>query len=278
MEAMSTKSDFSISIITPSFNYARFILDAVKSVNYLENAEHIIQDSCSKDETVSILEGASAPSLRVYVEKDEGQSDALNRAFEKSSGEVIGWLNADDYYLSTSIKSVMEAFAANPDIDVVFGDVIFVNEQGYFIRYLAGHRFLPKLLRLRGPVLQNTSTFYRKNFLAGLQWDKKLKVLMDWDFSLAVHSRRPKYKYLNKPLGVFRVHPSQITSTNLTRDSKEYRLVVDKFHLFSSHRGRRLMGNLVHRILKLSSGAFARELYWNHRLKNLKIESYNCYF
>ena len=88
-----------ISIVTPSYNSAKFIEDCIQSVlkqNY-PNFEHIVIDGGSTDGTVEILK--QYPHLKWISEPDEGQSDALNKGFKMAEGDILGWLNADDVYL-----------------------------------------------------------------------------------------------------------------------------------------------------------------------------------
>ena len=81
-----------ISIVTPSSNQGAYIACAIESVlsqNYMD-VEHIIVDNCSTDETSKVL--ARYPHLKVICEKDQGQSDALNKGFKAATGDIIGWL------------------------------------------------------------------------------------------------------------------------------------------------------------------------------------------
>ena len=103
-------STLKISIVTPSFNQGRYIENAIRSVldQGYDNFEHIIYDNCSTDETLEVV--AKYPHVKFYSEPDEGQSDALNKGFLKATGEVIGWLNADDLYCPGTFQKVNEIF------------------------------------------------------------------------------------------------------------------------------------------------------------------------
>ena len=95
-----------ISIVSPSFNQGQYIEEAIQSVlnQGYENFEHIIIDACSTDNTLEILKKYS--HLKWISEPDEGQSDALNKGFKLATGDIIGWLNVDDIYLSNTFKDV----------------------------------------------------------------------------------------------------------------------------------------------------------------------------
>ena len=101
---MDTEPDF--SIITPSYNYARYVRECIESVKNQEGAtfEHIIQDAGSTDGTLDILH--SYPHLKLHVEKDSGMSEGINRGFRKARGKWVMWLNTDDRLLPGALAAV----------------------------------------------------------------------------------------------------------------------------------------------------------------------------
>ena len=105
-----------ISIVTPCLNMGAFIEDAIRSVQSqaYPNFEHIIVDACSSDNTLDVLK--RYPHLRWVSEKDRGQSDGLNKGFRMATGNIVGWLNADEYYLPGAFHAVAYASEANPSI------------------------------------------------------------------------------------------------------------------------------------------------------------------
>ncbi len=110
-----------ISIITPSFNRAALIADAVESVlaQGYPNFEHIIVDGASTDGTLDVLK--KYPHLRIVSEPDRGMYDALNKGLALAHGDVIAWLNTDDLYPPGTFAVVAEVFAAHPDACAVSG-------------------------------------------------------------------------------------------------------------------------------------------------------------
>src|SRR5579862_3033747 len=117
-----------ISVITPSFNQGAFLGEALASVqlqNY-ENYEHLVVDGNSTDGTVALLRsltGNDEFSRVTWIsESDSGQSEALNKGFRQAKGEIIGWLNSDDRYRAGCFEQIVQAFADNPDIDILYGD------------------------------------------------------------------------------------------------------------------------------------------------------------
>lgn len=101
-----------ISIITPSFNQGHFIEETITSVleqNY-PNLEYIIMDGGSTDNTVEVIKKYERYITHWESVKDKGQSDAINKGFYKATGEIINWLNSDDYYEKDSLHKVADAF------------------------------------------------------------------------------------------------------------------------------------------------------------------------
>jgi len=114
-----------ISVLTPSFNSGKYIRRAIESVliqNY-SDFEHIIVDGGSKDQTAAIV--SEYANVKYISETDKGQSDAMNKAFKLSSGDVIVYLNADDEFLPGAFEQVVSAFKANKHADMIVGNLIF---------------------------------------------------------------------------------------------------------------------------------------------------------
>ena len=152
-----------ISIVTPSFNQGAFIAQAIDSVlaQGYPDVEHIIVDNCSTDETASVLQRYT--HLKVICEKDRGQSDALNKGFEAATGDIVGWLNADDKYLPGCFDAVVKTCSARAGDDVFYGDYRFVDVDGRLIRVrkeLGFDMFMLKYLHML--YIPTTTAFFRR--------------------------------------------------------------------------------------------------------------------
>ncbi len=224
-----------ISIVTPSFNQASFIEDAIQSVlqQGYNNFEHIIVDNCSTDGTLEIIH--KYPHLRYVSEPDEGQSDALNKGFKMATGDVIGWLNADDFYYPDTFNKVNKQFA-NSKIDAIYSNVKFVDTQGKHIRDLKSHRPV-KWMGFFYTFIQSTSFFFTKKVIEdGHFIDEKLHLCMDRDFYLRLLYNNYKFKYINDYFAGFRWHGDNKSfgSAEVREKSlKEYFKIINKNSKFS---------------------------------------------
>ncbi len=209
-----------LSIVTPSYGQGRFIrqtLDSVTAAN-LHDLEHIVQDGGSTDETVEILRSTNAPNLRWWSESDQGQADAINKGFAHTSGapqDLMAWINADDFYLPGAVDWVRQYFADHPDVDMIYGDRIVVDEAGEEINRwrLAGHD--ETVLRLNDFVPQET-LFWRRRLwdrVGGI--DSSFRFAMDWDFLLRCLDAGAVIHHVPVYLGCFRVHAAQKTSAQI---------------------------------------------------------------
>jgi glycosyltransferase involved in cell wall biosynthesis len=196
-----------ISIVTPSYNQGKFIEEAIKSVidqNY-DNYEHIIIDNCSDDETKEIVQ--KYPNIVFVSEPDEGQSDALNKGFRRATGDIIGWLNADDYYLEGTFEKALGILKA-PDIDGLYSNVRFVNEKKELVKNLIIHKPV-KWLSLFHCYIPSTSFFFKREVIErGLSIDKEMHISMDKDFFVNIMHHGFKIQFVNEFFAAFRWHDS----------------------------------------------------------------------
>ena len=119
-----------VSIITPSYNQAKYLEQTITSVldQTYPSIEYIVVDGKSKDGSVDIIK-KYADKLAYWVsEKDKGQADAINKGFSRATGEIIAWLNSDDYYLPETVQDAVKIFEENPDVVLVYGNMLAVDE------------------------------------------------------------------------------------------------------------------------------------------------------
>jgi glycosyltransferase involved in cell wall biosynthesis len=208
-----------ISIVTPSFNQASFISEAVESVrlqNY-PNLEHLIMDGSSTDGTVEILSRLAAEEkyshLKWLSEPDEGQSAALNKGFGQAHGEIIGWLNSDDRYRAGCFERVVQAFESNCDVDILYGDYTIVDKVGKVISLRPEIEFSSFILfHHHVSYIPTTATFFRRRiFEEGNLLKENLHYAMDYELFVRLAARGYRFKHLPAILADFRLQSTSKT-------------------------------------------------------------------
>ncbi|KKT38981.1 MAG: Glycosyl transferase family 2 [Candidatus Gottesmanbacteria bacterium GW2011_GWB1_44_11c] len=233
-----------ISIITPSFNQRRFIARTIESVCAQDypNIEYIVMDGGSTDGTVDILKngkwkmenGKKNILFRWVSEKDNGQADAINTGLRKATGDIVGYLNSDDYYEPGAIRKVMEIFQKDKAVQWLTGDCRIVNEKGNEIErcirfYKKAWRHIPLqyALPVLNPIAQ-PSTFWRKRVMDTLGTFKQtLTYAFDYDYWIRLSKQYP-LTVLPDTLSCFRIHKK-------SKGGSDYRLQFEEEMRIAKH-------------------------------------------
>jgi FkbM family methyltransferase len=204
-----------VSIVTPSYNHARYIERTIMSVieQGYPNLEYIVQDGASTDCTQAILANYTSKITRVVSQPDTGQANAINLGFKESQGEIMAWLNSDDLLLPGTLAYVVNYFHENPDVDVVYGHRILIDVKDQII----GKWVLPPHdndLILWADYIPQETLFWRRSIWekSGSHVDESYQFAMDWELILRFREQGIKFVRLPRFLGAFRVHPEQKTS------------------------------------------------------------------
>lgn len=220
----------SLSVITPSFNSAEFIEEAVLSVFRQERVrvEHIVVDGASEDATVDIVR--RHPHVGWISERDAGQSDAINKGFRRATGDLVGWLNADDYYLPGGLEAIAAAAERHPEADIIYGDCVFVDARGNIVRSKVEHEFDRNVLMHFGCYIPSTSTFFRRRLIdSGHLLNCDYRVCMDFEYFARLAHAGFKFHYVPRFIAAFRWHGSNVSIRNMTRRAAERRRVQQQY-------------------------------------------------
>ena len=199
-----------VSIVTPSYNQGQFIeatLLSVKNQDY-SNIEHLVMDGGSSDDTIEILKKYEKEyNLKWLSEPDKGQSDAVNKGFERASGQIIGWLNSDDVYLDRHVISYAVArFAEFKDDDVIYGDAILIDEDNLVLRaFHHAPRFNSQRL-YRSEAIYQPSCFLRRGVVEEHKLDAGIDLPMDYEYYLRLAAHGFRFRHLNRVFSAQRLH------------------------------------------------------------------------
>lgn len=224
-----------VSIVTPSFNHGRFIEKTIQSVLEQDypHIEYIVVDGGSTDGTIDILK-KYGDRIKWVSEYDKGQSDAINKGFRMAKGEVVAWLNSDDYYLPGAITKAVAVFNMEPSAAMVYGDGYLIDESGEWQMAYDTEPFfdLWKMIHLYNFVFQ-ASAFLRRDalFSAGLL-NLKYSYAMDPDLWVRI-SRTGKVVHIPEKLSCARVYPETKTQSG---GWKRWREIVDIAKRYGNYR------------------------------------------
>lgn len=121
-----------VSIITPSYNQARYLEQTIQSVLRQDypRIEYIVMDGASSDGSVEIIKKYAGQLTYWESQQDMGQADAINKGFARATGDIVAWLNSDDYYLPGTVSKAVQVFEENPDAVLIYGNMLAVDENG----------------------------------------------------------------------------------------------------------------------------------------------------
>ena len=203
-----------ISILTPSYNSGKYLEKAITSVmkQCYQNWQHIIVDGGSTDNTKDILK--KYPNIIWVSESDKGQSDAMNKAFSLCDGDIISYLNADDWYCDGAFEKVINKFRSNKNIDFVVGNIEVQNEAGS--RYIVPtNKYKELLLHFKFAFPNNpVGYFYKREVQEKIgSFPLNNHYTMDYWFLLRAYSLFNIVR-INATLGVFNNHLLNKTSNS----------------------------------------------------------------
>ena len=199
-----------VSIVTPSYNQARFLEEAIRSVllQGYPDLEYIIIDGGSTDDTVETIRKYERWLTYWVSEPDNGQSQAINKGFEKATGLVYGWLNSDDYLLEHALKNVARAYRASPKAGAWCGGSLFVTTD----RKKIGVRQPPHRLDIETIAAWNDNSFGQPAcFFSGKAWqqcaplDESLHYGMDFDLWIKI-AKEFAFEKIGEILAAERLH------------------------------------------------------------------------
>ena len=197
-----------VSIITPSFDQARFLEQTMRSVLEQDypNIEYIVIDGGSSDGSLEIIQNYADRLAYWQSQKDKGQTDAINQGFARATGEILAWLNSDDILYPGAVSSAVRQLRDHPEVGMVYSDCHWINAQGKVIgNFPAAQTDLKKLRRGYVHIPQQTAFFRADLWRKVGPLDDGFYFAMDYDLWTRLAERAPLL-YVPELWAAFRLH------------------------------------------------------------------------
>jgi len=235
-----------ISIVTISYNQAQFLERAICSIieQGCNNLEYIVVDPGSTDGSRDIIERYRSKIGLIVYEPDSGPADGLNKGFSLATGEIFGFINADDALLPGALKKISDYFERNPQIDIVCGSGFKIDSTGRVIKRMMPTRFSKRLFIYGAVTLFQQGAFFRRTaFLETRGFNKDNRTCWDGELLLDMGINGRQFGVFYEDVAAFRIHESSISGSGRLVES--YR--NDCNRLFMKVMGRQM--NLADRLL-----------------------------
>ncbi|NGZ08155.1 MAG: glycosyltransferase [Nitrospira sp. LK70] len=208
------------SIAIPVLGQANFLPTALSSIQVQAcRFQLAVMDATPDNSVQDVLKNYTQMLSYHRHGQDAGQSAAIQEGWDHTEGDILAWLCADDYYFPYALEEVDKIFASRPEVDVVYGDSIFVDREGNFLSYFIEISDDIRSI-LHGCCISQPSCFIRRTALCRIgKLDTTLHYIMDWDLWTRLYKARAKFHYLRKPLSAVRVYSETKTAS---RSKKRY--------------------------------------------------------
>ncbi len=204
-----------VSIVTPSFNQAPFLEATIRSVLEQDypDIEYFVIDGGSTDGSREIIQRYADRLAGWVSEPDAGQTDAINKGFARSTGDVLAWLNSDDTYEPGAVRQAVELLAQNPQVSMVYGDCNYIDEHGRVIGRFPAAQTDYRRLRQGYVHIPQQASFFRADLVRQVgKLDPSFYFAMDYDLWVRL-AKIAEPLYTQRLWANFRLHSGGKTIT-----------------------------------------------------------------
>lgn len=221
-----------VTIVIPTFNTGRYVLDAIKSIQEqtYNNIELIVVDDGSTDETPSLLDQHPG-DYRRFRQANAGQSAAMNFGWRQSTGDLLGYLSADDRLHPAAIETIVARMQANKTAVLAYPDFFVIDENSAYVRTIESKEYTQELLVADFQCLPGPGALFQRSAWEAVgDWNTQLRNIPDMDFFLRLCQHGP-FLRVNTPLADFRIHSNSTTYRPSTAErSDEPVRVIKSFY------------------------------------------------
>ena len=229
---MIEKTPPRITVITPSFNQAKYLERTILSVLNQEypNLEYIIIDGGSKDGSLEIIKKYAGHLAYWVSEPDQGQSAAINKGLARASGDWVCWQNSDDIFYPQAFERVLKVIQSNPGLDVIFGDILLIDQHDHVIRQQCYVNPTFNSLLAEGMVISNQSAFWKASIHKKIGYmNESLHYCFDFEWFLRLLKGTKHNYHIPKFLGGLRIHGQTKASLKKDEFHKEVERIIKMY-------------------------------------------------
>ena len=214
-----------VTVITPTWNQVAYIADTIESVlsQTYKDIEYIIIDNESDDGTEEIVRDFMAKDDRIiYVrEKDHGQAEAINKGFDRATGDIVCWLNSDDFFYDDKVIETVVRHFEKGDAEIIVGDGWYCDKEKKMTELNPSDRGVKPWVISRWYYIMQPSVFWKKS---DIRLDEKFHYVFDWKFFIEMFGAM-KVKYTHEPYSVYRMYEDNKTGQDNAKRKKEVYLL-----------------------------------------------------
>ena len=217
-----------VSIITPSYNQARFLEATLRSVldQDYPNIEYLVVDGASSDGSEEIIRRYAGRLAWWVSEKDAGQSEAINKGLRRARGEFIGWLNSDDIYLPGAVSAAVTVFRSHPEAGLIYGDALAIDADGKPFNLMRARQYtVSELMAFK--IICQPAAFMRRSVLEAVGYlNPSYHLLMDNLLWMSMAQKAP-IVYAPQTWAAARYHDQAKNRTRGAAYGREARVLID---------------------------------------------------
>lgn len=220
-----------VSVVTPSYNQDRFIEETIRSVllQGYPDLEYIVIDGGSTDSSLDIIRRYEPWLTSWTSEPDRGQTHAINKGWTRATGEILAYINTDDWYLSGAISAAARQFCLSPNAGMVYGTAMIVDETGRGLRAWKAQPFDLRRMLIVGSIVPQPATFFAKAAVTTLGYlNEEREMIMDYEFCTRLGMQFPTV-CIPRTLASFRAHQQSKTWLQFETMSRELVDFVSSF-------------------------------------------------